>query len=111
MLACPDPALDGPVILFQDVVKVLHRTMSTVLLQSALGFESYDGWRVSGVLVGVDDPRTVLSAQGFAQKALGGHGVAFGREQEVDCRTAGVHGPRSVALQKSRAMFRITIAY
>ena len=75
MLACPDPALDGPVILFQDVVKVAHRTMSTVLLQSALGFESYDGWRVSGVLVGVDDPRvrTVLSAQGFAQKALGGH--------------------------------------
>ena len=77
MLACPDPALDGPVILFQDVVKVLHRTMSRVLLQS---FESYDGWRVSGVLVGVDDPRvrTVLSAQGFAQKALGGHGVAPG---------------------------------
>ena len=80
MLACPDPALDGPVILFQDVVKVAHRTMSTVLLQSALGFESYDGWRVSGVLVGVDDPRvrTVLSAQGFAQKALGGHSVAPG---------------------------------
>jgi hypothetical protein len=85
MLACPDPALDGPVILFQDVVKVLHRTMSTVLLQSALGFESYDGWRVSGVLVGVDDPRvrTVLSAQGFAEKALGGHGVAPGGKKEV----------------------------
>jgi hypothetical protein len=63
MLACPDPALDGPVILFQDVVKVLHRTMSTVLLQSALGFELYDGWRVSGVLVGVDDPGSGVDAQ------------------------------------------------
>ena len=30
MLARLDPALDGPVILFQDVVKVLHRTMFTV---------------------------------------------------------------------------------
>ena len=74
MLARLDPALDGPVILFQDVVKVLHRTMSTVLLQSALSFELYDGWRVSGVLVGVDDPRVrmVCTSQGFGQKALVG---------------------------------------
>ena len=60
--------------------------MSTVLLQNALGFELYDGRRVSGVLVGVDDPRSevVLLTQGFAQKALGGHGVAPGRKKEVD---------------------------
>ena len=28
MLTRADPAFDGPVILFQDAVKVLHRSMS-----------------------------------------------------------------------------------
>src|ERR1700726_268703 len=65
MLACANPAFDGPVILFQDVVKVLHRSMSAVLLQSALGFELRNCRRITAVLVGVDDPRRrmVLSAQ------------------------------------------------
>src|SRR5450755_126180 len=35
----------------------------------------------------------VLSAQGFGEKALSRCCVAFSREQEVDRRTAGVHGP------------------
>jgi hypothetical protein len=48
------PAFDGPVILFQDVVKVVHRSMSAVLLQSTVRFELDDGWRVAGVLVGID---------------------------------------------------------
>jgi hypothetical protein len=43
MLTRVDPTLDRPVILFQDIVEILHRSMSTVLLQSALGFELYDG--------------------------------------------------------------------
>jgi hypothetical protein len=38
MLAGADPAFNGPVILFQDVVEVLHRSMSAVLLQSTLSF-------------------------------------------------------------------------
>ena len=63
MLACTHPTFDGPVILFQDVIK-----------------------RISSVLVGVDDPRRgmVLPAQGFGQKALGRRCIAFGREKEVD---------------------------
>ena len=50
------------------------------------------GW-ISGVLVGIDDPRRrmVLTAQGFGQKALSRCCIAFGREKEVDRRTAGVH--------------------
>jgi hypothetical protein len=39
------------VILFQDGIQVLHRSMSAVLLQSALGFELDDGWRITGVSV------------------------------------------------------------
>jgi hypothetical protein len=52
MLTRVDPALDRPMILFQDIVEILHRSMPAVLLRSALGFELYDGRRVSGMLVG-----------------------------------------------------------
>ena len=67
------PALDGPVILFQNIVKVLHRSMPEILLQSLFGFEPHDGRWITGVLVGVDDPRRrmVLSAQGLGEKSLG----------------------------------------
>ena len=53
--------------------------MST-LLQNTVGFELNDGWRISSVLVGVDDPRRgmVLTTQGFGQKALGRSCLAFG---------------------------------
>ena len=68
MLAGVNPAVDRPVILFQDVIEVLHRSMSAVPLQSSLGLELHDGWRITGVLVGVDYPRRrmVRSAQRFS---------------------------------------------
>jgi hypothetical protein len=34
MLTGADPALDGPVILFQDVIEVRHRSVLAVLLQN-----------------------------------------------------------------------------
>jgi hypothetical protein len=34
--------------------------MPAILLQSLLGFEPHDGQRITGVLVGVDDPRRGL---------------------------------------------------
>jgi len=55
---CPNPAFDGPVILFENIIEVLHRSMSTVLLQNTGGFEFNDGGRVNGMLVGVDDLMT-----------------------------------------------------
>ena len=57
MLTRVDPPFDGPVILFQDVIEVLHRSVLAVLLQNTLGFELHDRRRVSRILVGVDDPR------------------------------------------------------
>ena len=70
MLACSHPAFDGPVILFQDIIEVLHPSVLAVLLQNTLLFELHNRRRVSGILVGVDDPRVrmVLPAQGFGQK-------------------------------------------
>ena len=46
MLAGVNPALDRPVILFKYIVEVLHRSMSAVPLQSSLGLELHDGWRI-----------------------------------------------------------------
>jgi hypothetical protein len=78
MLAGFNAALDRPVILFKDIVEILHRSMSAILLQRISGFELHDG-RVSGVVVGVDDLRMrMVPSQGFGQKALGGHGVVLG---------------------------------
>ena len=66
MVAFAYPAFDRPMILFQKVVQILHRSMPAILLQSLLGLELHDGRRITGVLVGVDDPRRrmALSAQG-----------------------------------------------
>src|ERR1700726_5319904 len=91
MLACAYPALDRPMILFQNVVEILHRSMPAILLQSLLGFEPHNGPWITGVLVGVDDPprRMVLSAQSPGEKALGGCCVALSRRKEVERRTAG----------------------
>ena len=95
MLTPADPAFDGPVILFQDVVKVLHRSISAVLLQCTFDFELRNRRRITGVLVGVDDPRRrmVRSAQRFGEKALSRWCVSFSRQKEVDRRTGGVDSP------------------
>ena len=87
------PALDGAVILFQDVIEVLHRSALAALLQITLVFELHNRRRASGMLVGVDASRhrIVCSAERFGQKALGSCFIAFGREQEVDRRTGGIH--------------------
>jgi hypothetical protein len=57
MLACTHPSFDGPMILFQNIVEVLHRSIPAILPQSTLGFEVHDGWRVTVVLVGIDYAR------------------------------------------------------
>src|SRR6516164_10063866 len=57
MLAGADQAFDRPMILFQNVVEILHRSVLANLLNGAFGFETHDGGWVSGVLVGVNNPR------------------------------------------------------
>ena len=93
MLTGADPALDSAVVLFQDVIEILHGAVLAVVGQIACGVEYGNGGRISSVLVGVDDPRfrMVLPAQGFGQKALSRCCIAFSREKEVDHRTGRVH--------------------
>ena len=83
MLARADPTLDRPVILFQDVIEILHGAVLAVVGQIACGLEHGNGGWISGVLVAVDDPRLrmVLTAQGFGQKALSRYCIAFSRER------------------------------
>jgi len=56
---------------FQDIIEVLHRAMPAIVHQSTLGFELHNGWRITGVLVGIDYARRgmVLSAQGFRSES------------------------------------------
>src|SRR5271157_5943771 len=98
MLTRVDASLDRAVVLFEHVIQIWHRPMPAVLLQSTLGFELYDGRRVSGMLVGVDDPRLrmVLSAQRFRQEALCCGRVLLGREEKVEGRAGGIHRPVKV---------------
>jgi hypothetical protein len=80
MLTCVNPTLDRPVILFQDVIKILNRSVLTVLLQNAISFELNDGWWISSVLVGIDYPRCRMarSAQSFCEKTLSRGRVLLG---------------------------------
>src|SRR5208282_4780673 len=68
MLAGVNPALDRPVILFKDIVEVLHRSMSAVPLQSSLGLELHDGWRITGVLVVRSAQRSAAAASRLAKR-------------------------------------------
>ena len=70
MLASAHPTFDCPVILFKNIIEVLHRAMPAILLQSTHGFEPHDGWWITGVLVGIDYARRrpVFSAQGLPRK-------------------------------------------
>src|ERR1700751_5315945 len=42
ILTGADPELDGPVILFKDIIEILHRSVLAVLLQNTLVFELHN---------------------------------------------------------------------
>ena len=71
------------VILLQDVIEVLHRSVLAVLLQNTLVFDLHNRRRVTCVLVGIDDPGAgwFLSAQRFGEEALSSYCVAFSRQK------------------------------
>jgi hypothetical protein len=99
MLTRVDPPLDRTVVLFQDVTEVRHRPVPAAGVQRSFTLELSDrGW-VSGVTIGVDDPRSglVLSTQGFGQEALCCGRVLLGREEKVKGRAGEIHRPIQVA--------------
>ena len=92
MLTRVDPSLDRAVVLFQNIVQILYRTVLAILLKGTFGFEPHDrGW-VGGVLVGINNPRLgmVRTSQSFTQEALCCSRARLGLE--VDRRPSRVHG-------------------
>ena len=93
MLACAYPSFDRPMILFQNIVEILHRSVLAILLKGTFGFETHDRRWVSSVLVGVNNPRLgmVRTSQSFTQEALCCSRVLSGRKKEVDGRAGRIH--------------------
>jgi hypothetical protein len=77
--------LTARVILLQDVIEVLHRSVLAVLLQNTLVFDLHNRRRVTCVLVGIDDPGAgwFLSAQRFGEEAFGHRCIASSEEKET----------------------------
>src|SRR5215467_1938248 len=48
-------SFDGSVILLQDIVQILYRSMSTAAAQNSFLFYSWNGRAVEACLIGVDD--------------------------------------------------------
>jgi hypothetical protein len=91
--------LDGPVVLLQDIIEVLHRPVLAAGVQRSFTLELSDRGRVSRMPIGVDDTRRgmVLLTQSFGQEALCCSRVLLGREEKVEGRASGVHRPIQVA--------------
>ena len=100
MLAWTHPAFDSPVILFQDVLKILHRAMSTLLFQHSASFElNGEGSRSShrwsprpGTSTPiafhphvrlVHPPRVVCGLEPFAQPPIQLRGLRWTQRQTV----------------------------
>ena len=98
MLVGADPALDGPMILFQDVVKTLYRSMPAVLPQSILDFEPHDGRRITGVSSVLKTRRAGLF---FPPKALARKRSAAAASRLADRRKSTVAPLESTARYNS----------
>jgi hypothetical protein len=60
MLAGVNPAFDRPVILFKDSLRYCAGRRRQFSFRVASAFKLHDGWRITGVLVGVDYPRRLM---------------------------------------------------
>jgi hypothetical protein len=80
------------VILFQDVIKILNRSVLTVLLQKTLGFELDDGWWISSALVEVGWPDQERSPEVFRSSLICSQSESYGFRE---------HGPDGLALEQA----------
>src|ERR1019366_7212321 len=88
-------SFDRSMILLQDVVQVLPRSMAAAAAQSSLLFHCCNGRAIEAGLIGVDDTGLGMRwiAEGLAEQAFGRRRIAQRRQQEVDSGTGGIDGP------------------
>ena len=85
--------------LFEDIVKVLHRSVSTRAAQDPFLLYVCDSCAVDRRQIRVDDARLRMGSitQRFAKQSFGCIGIAQRRKQEINCGAAGIDGPLEVA--------------
>src|ERR1019366_6183198 len=91
-------SFDRSMILFQDVVQVLDRSMSAAAAQGSFLFHCCNRRAVEAGLIGIDDAglRMRWIAESLAEQAFGCRSIAQRRQQEVDSGTRGIDGPIEV---------------
>src|ERR1019366_3540156 len=90
---------DGSMIRFENVVQVLHRSVSTAVAQRPFLLTVGDRRAVNRCQVGVDHSRLGMGsiAECLAKQPLGSIGVTKRRQQEINGGSPGIDGPVQVA--------------
>jgi len=88
-------SFDRSMILLEDVVQILHRSMTAAAAQGSFLFHICNRRVVEASLIGVDDAglRMRWIAESLAEQALCRCGIAPRRKQEVDRGAGGIDGP------------------
>src|ERR1035437_2352892 len=91
-------SFDRSMILLQDVVQVLDRSMSAAAAQGSFLFHCCNRRAVEAGLISIDDAGLGVRwiAEGLAKQAFGRRRIAQRRQQEVDSGTGGIDGPIEV---------------
>src|SRR5215472_12154362 len=91
-------AFDRAMILLQDVVQILNRSMAAAAAQGSFHFHSGNRRAIEAGLIGVDDAGLGMRwlAESLAEQAFGRCGIAQRRQQEVDSSPRGINGPIEV---------------
>src|SRR5215471_18999705 len=78
-------AFDRAMILLQDVVQILNRSMAAAVAQGSFRFHSGNRRAVEASLIGIDDARLEMRwlAESLVEQAFGRRGIAQHRQQEV----------------------------
>ena len=91
--------VDGSMILFEDVIQVLHGSVPTTMAQCSFLLTVGDRGAVDRRQVGVDHSRLRMGslAERLAKQSLGSICVTQCRQQEIDRGTRGIDGPVQIA--------------
>src|SRR5208337_1143504 len=102
-------SFDRSMILLQDVVQVLDRSMSAAAAQGSFLFHYRNRRAVEAGLISVDDAglRMRWIAERLAEQTLGRRGIAQCRQQEVDGGTGGIDGPIEVTPTAPHSNIRV----
>src|ERR1019366_367810 len=102
-------SFDRSMILLQDVVQVLARSMSALAAQGSFLFHCCNRRAVAAGLICVDDAGLGVRwiAESLAEQAFGRRTTAQRRQQEVDSGTGGIDGPIEVTTTALHSNIRL----